>query len=304
MAYPALKVIRPVIRLTSAISPRLTGRLAFRLFCTPIGHARVDPRNPGMRKALSLFARAETRNVGYCRGYVRAFTFEPTGEVRGTVLLVHGWTGQALFMSGFVEPLLADGYRVIAFDLPAHGGSAGHKLNIPLAVEAMAAVARDHLPLAGIICHSFGGAVALAAVAGGVETFAALRCARLVTVAAPNAMQDYGDAFSRAVGLTRKGHRAFENRVLELAGRPMASFSGAAYLRQTQIPTLVIHAPDDREIPFADAEAMASVGSQVHLMAVPGFGHRRILMAPSIHRAAARFIRTGEVGHDAVVSDL
>lgn len=304
MAYPAFKVIRPVIRLSSAITPRLTGRLAFRLFCTPIGHARVDPRKAGIRKALALFERAETRIVGHCRGYVRSFTFEPASEPRGTVLLVHGWTGQALFMSGFIEPLLAEGYRVLAFDLPAHGGSGGRKLNIPLAVEAMQAVSRDHLPLAGIICHSFGAAVALAAVAGGVEGFEALRCARLVTVAAPNAMQDYGDAFSRAVGLTPKGHRAFENRVLEIAGRPMESFSGTAFLKQTQIQTLVMHAPDDREIPFADAEAMASAGSHAHLMAIPGFGHRRILMAPKVHRAAARFIRTGEVGHDAAAANL
>ncbi|WP_284177734.1 alpha/beta fold hydrolase [Rhabdaerophilum sp. SD176] len=294
MAYPALKVIRPVIRLSSALSPRMTGRLAFRLFCTPIGHARVDPGSPAIRKALTLFERAETRIVGHCRGYVRSFTFEPDGDARGTVLLIHGWTGQAIFMGGFVEPLLAEGFRVLALDLPAHGGSGGRQLNVPLAVEAVSAVVRDHLPLAGIVSHSFGGAIAMAAVAGGVENFPALPCERLVTVAAPDAMQDYGEAFSRAVGLTQKGHHAFENRVLELAGRPMASFSGRAYLAGTQIPTLVIHAPDDREIPFSDAEKLASAGPQVQLLPVPGFGHRRILMAPSVQRAAARFLASGE----------
>jgi pimeloyl-ACP methyl ester carboxylesterase len=84
----------------------------------------------------------------------------------------------------------------------------------------------------------------------------------------------------------------------------MESFSGTAFLKQTQIQTLVMHAPDDREIPFADAEALASAGSHAHLMAIPGFGHRRILMAPKVHRAAARFIRTGEVGPDAAAANL
>jgi pimeloyl-ACP methyl ester carboxylesterase len=294
MAYPALKVIRPVLRLSSTISPRLTGRLAFRLFCTPIGHAPVDPKKPMIQQAQALFRRAVSRTVPFCRGYVRAYTFEPETAARGTVLLLHGWTGQALFMAGFVQPLLTQGFRVVAMDLPAHGGSGGKLLNIPLAVEAVTAVTRDHLPLAGIVCHSFGGAVAMAAIAGGVEGFPALACDRLVTLAAPDAMKPYGEAFSAAIGLTRKGHHAFEARVHEVAGRPMDSFTGRTYLAQTQIPALVIHAPDDREIPFADAEALAAASPQARLLAMPGLGHRRILMDKQVQQAAARFIATGE----------
>lgn len=290
MAHKALKVIRPVIRLSSALSPRVTGRLAFRLFCTPIGHAPVDPKKATIRRAQSVFAKAQRRTVPFCRGFVQSYRFAPVGDSRGTVLLLHGWTGQALFMAGFVQPLLDKGYSVLAIDLPAHGGSSGRQLNIPLAVEAVSAVVRDDLPLAGIVCHSFGGAIAMAAVAGGVEGFPAIPCDRLVTVAAPEAMQPYGKAFSQALGLTANGHRAFERRVLELAGRPMESFSGKAYLAQTQIPALVIHAPDDREIPFSDAEALAEAHAGMQLMSVPGLGHRRILMDPEVQQAAARFL--------------
>lgn len=295
MAHKALKVIRPVIRLSSALSPRITGRLAFRLFCTPIGHAAVDPKKASIRRAQAVFATAQKRVVPFCRGFVQSYRFAPEGTPRGTVLLLHGWTGQALFMAGFVPPLLAQGFAVLAIDLPAHGASSGRQLNIPLAVEAVSAVVRDDLPLAGIVSHSFGGAIALAAVAGGVEGFAAIPCDRLVTLAAPQAMQPYGAAFSEALGLTANGHRAFERRVLELAGRPMESFSGRAYLAQTQIPALVIHAPDDREIPFRDAEALAAAHAGVQLMAVPGLGHRRILMDEAVQQAAARFL-AGEPG--------
>lgn len=51
-----------------------------------------------------------------------------------------------------------------------------------------------------------------------------------------------------------------------------------------------IIAPDDKEIPFSDAEELASAGPQATLMAAKGHGHRRILLAKDIHNAAADFI--------------
>ena len=37
------------------------------------------------------------------------------------VLLMHGWGGARAQMTGFVDPLLFAGYRVVAYDQPAHG---------------------------------------------------------------------------------------------------------------------------------------------------------------------------------------
>lgn len=290
MAHAALKVIRPVMKLSSTLSPDITGRLAFRLFCTPIGHARINDANPQMRAAKALFGRAEHRVVTHGCGYVKTAWFEPAGVSRGTVLVLHGCTGQSLFMAGFIEPLLEKGFRVVAMDLPAHGASSGKRLTFPLAIEAISSVVRDELPLAGIVAHSFGGAVALAAVAGGVEAFAPIPVHRIVTVAAPRAMQGYGRQFSETLGLTSRGHAAFEGEVMAIAGRPMESFSGTDYLRRTLVPTQVIHAPDDKEIPFSDADDLASAGAHVELVPMPGLGHRRILMSPAVHQSAADFI--------------
>ena len=47
------------------------------------------------------------------------------GESGSAVLLMHGWGGARAQMTGFVNPLLSAGFRVIAYDQPAHGESAG-----------------------------------------------------------------------------------------------------------------------------------------------------------------------------------
>lgn len=291
MTQVALKVIRPVVRLSSKIAPRTVGRAAFHLFCTPLGHARIDGKNPALAKAKVIFERAEQSHITHGCGSVRVARFAPEGASRGRVLLVHGWAAQGLFMAGFAEKLVQRGYEVLALDLPGHGGSSGRKLNFPLAIEALSAIARESdEAFAGIIGHSFGGAVSLAAAAGGVPLFPKLGVERIVTISAPAAMQPYGRMFSKTLGLGRRAHAAFEGEVLAVAGRPMESFDSTAYLASLNQPTLVIHAPDDKEISFSEAERMAAAGHHVSLQAAPGLGHRRILFDEAVQQRAAAFI--------------
>ncbi|MCA0399301.1 MAG: alpha/beta hydrolase [Proteobacteria bacterium] len=290
MTHPALKVIRPIVKASSALSPRIVGKLAFRLFCTPVGRAKIDPRNPAIRKAQGMFARGTRRLVSHEDGFASVAEFRPEGHLRGSVLLLHGWASQGLFMAGFVEPLLAKGYRVLVLDLPAHGASSGRLLTFPRALQAITALLRSEAPLAGIVAHSFGGAVATVAASGGIAAYEPVRTKKLVLVSAPRGMQPYGDAFARMIGLGKRGHGAFDDEVLALTGRPMADFYARPDLAQAGIPTLVLHAPDDKEIPFSDAEELARAGNHVTLVAMPGLGHRRILFAPEVHDAAADFI--------------
>jgi pimeloyl-ACP methyl ester carboxylesterase len=290
MAQVALKVIRPLVRASSFLSPGLTGRLAFRLFCTPIGRTKLKPQSPLFKRTETLFATARMQKVTYGCGFVRSFSFEPGVPSRGTVLMLHGWTGEARVMAGFIEVMLERGFRVIAPDLPAHGGSSGRQLTFPLAMQALSAVLRPEKPLAGIIAHSFGGSIGMAAIAGGIAGVPPVSARCFVSIAAPSTMQAYGRQFSDMLGLTRRGHRAFEDQVQAIAGRSMESFSGRDFLAQSRVPSLIIHAPDDKEIPFSDAEDLASAGEHVRLMAAKGHGHRRILLAKDVHAAAADFI--------------
>jgi pimeloyl-ACP methyl ester carboxylesterase len=79
------------------------------------------------------------------------------------VVLVHGLGGAS---SNWVElaPLLVDSHRVVAPDLPGHGGSsplaAAPNLN-PFADRVAGVLASEHIAAATVVGHSFGGSVAL-----------------------------------------------------------------------------------------------------------------------------------------------
>ena len=296
MSAAALRCIRPFVRAASFVAPRAAGRLAFRLFCTP---PRPPKRNgngeTGEQGLPARLRQASPRAIPFPCGSVQAYVFEPEGRApTRTVLLVHGWTGDAASMAGFVEPLLAAGLRVVAFDLPGHGASTGRELNIPLGVASLAALARVFGPFQAVVTHSFGGAITLAALAGSVRGQPVVSADRLVLISAPSSITRITRQFGDAIGLGRRGQAALERRIHVVAGNPVEAFEGSLQLKAIGLPTLVIHDRQDRELGFQHAEALAQAGTFVRLEATEGLGHRRILKARPVAESVARFV-AGEV---------
>lgn len=296
MSSPALRLIRPLVHLSSLVAPRTAGRLAFKAFCTPPRRKQRSPQNgSAVKTAQSRLAGAERHAIPYPCGSVTAYVFEPDGATEfeapaPTVLLLHGWTSEAAFMTAFVAPLTEAGFRVVAYDLPAHGNSTGSELNIPLGVASLAAVARAFAPIHAIVSHSFGGAIALAALADSVPGQPAVAASRLAMIAAPSSMTQITRQFGATIGLGRRGQAALERRIHVVAGTPVESFEGRDQLAKIARPTLLVHCRDDRELEFRHAEALAKAGPFVTLEPVKGLGHRRILQARAVVESVTRFV--------------
>ena len=150
------------------LPPALAGDVAFRIFCTPELSQHRSPDH----EDLTARARFHLRNAKWQRvptpsGEVQSYIFEPDGAPRGTVLLVHGWTSEASFMTAFTEPLRRSGLRVIAFDFPAHGLSEGRRTNLADCARSMLAVCDYFGPIDAVVAHSFGGFVSLLVAEGG-----------------------------------------------------------------------------------------------------------------------------------------
>ncbi|WP_332682826.1 alpha/beta fold hydrolase [Bosea sp. (in: a-proteobacteria)] len=305
MPSAALRVIRPLIRIGSFIAPRTAGRAAFRLFCTPPRQPGSDTRSgKAIQGARSRLAPAQRQAVPYACGSVSTYLFEPEAGLQDvaqeglrdeagpapTVILLHGWNSEAAFMTAFVAPLLAAGFRVVAYDMPAHGASTGAELNIPLGVASLAAVARVFAPVHAIVTHSFGGAIALAALAGSVPGEPRIKARRLALISAPSSIATITRNFGATIGLGRRGQAALEKRIHSVAGNPVEVFEGREQLAGIGLPTLVIHDRQDRELDFHHAEALAAAGPFVTLEATGGLGHRRILQAKSVVESVTRFV--------------
>jgi pimeloyl-ACP methyl ester carboxylesterase len=294
MAISFLRLFRPIVRALSLIAPRLTGQLAFRAFCTPPRAKQGINSGPAVKSVGGRLGKAARVSVPFPCGSVSTHVCEPRPDTAGnpvrTVILLHGWTGEAASMNAFVAPLLNAGFRVVVYDLPAHGQSTGVELNVPIGVASLAAVARAFAPVHAIVSHSFGGSIALAALAGTVPSQPRVKVERLAMICPPSSLAQVTRQFGTTIGLGKRGQTALEARIHSVAGVAVTAFEGADQLARFSRPTLLVHCRDDKEVGFAHAEVLAGAGPFVQFHATQGLGHRRILQSRQIAAIVADFL--------------
>jgi pimeloyl-ACP methyl ester carboxylesterase len=262
------------------------GDAAFRIFCTPeLSHHRTRDHHQLTERARFHLRHAAWERVPTPAGEVQTYVFEPDGIARKTVVLVHGWTSEAAFMTAFVEPLRRSGLRVVAFDFPAHGHSPGRRTNLAQCARAMLAVCDHYGPIHAAVAHSFGGFVSLLVAEGGPPMPHAHPIERFVLIACPNRLADVTRNFAGQLGLSERARRAYEHHLERVGHRAVASFSAVELLGAVAAPALVIHGREDAEVPFRNAEEIARACPQARLLPFEGIGHRTILYAPPVFRA-------------------
>lgn len=292
MASLSLNLVRKVFSASEHVAPRLAGRAAFELFCRTPNPNRLTP---GERKAVDAAAdfmagarhHRLAQHSGCC---IMVHEFKPMGAKRGTVLVIHGWRSRTEYMRSVIEGYQQAGYRVMSLDLPGHGGSLGRRLNMATAVQAVRVAADWFGPFQAMVGHSFGGAVAVNAAVGSVNGCAPVPAAKLVTIASPSSMPMLFGDFGDHMHLGPQSQAAVADQVKRVTGRALEEFASGRQLARTPIPTLVIHAPDDREVAAEHATMVAAAGSHIRLHWVAGLGHRRILADSGVVKAAVDFV--------------
>jgi pimeloyl-ACP methyl ester carboxylesterase len=293
MTSISVKVIRGLFGAAEHVAPRIGGKAAFELFCRTPNPKRLSAgEKRAIDRAASFMEEARHHRLRVGKRCVMVHEFRPRqGRQRaGTVLVLHGWRSRTEYMKSLIEAYRDAGFRVMSLDLPGHGGSTGRRLNLASAVRAAHVAAEWFGPFSAVVGHSFGGAVAVNAVAGSIVGIPPLAASKLVLIAAPSSMPVLFNDFGRLLKLGPRTQSAMADQVRRIAGRPLDEFIGSRQLAETPVPTLVVHAPDDREVPADHAELFAAAGDHVRLRWAPGLGHRRILSDPDIVEDALGFV--------------
>jgi len=274
---------RVALRASSRFAPELAAAWAERLFLTP-------PRARHPERALADFIDARPRAIMH-RGR-RIATWRWGARAAPVVLLAHGWGGSARQMRNFVFPLVTAGFRVVAFDQPAHGLSEGRLTGLPDLADAFAAVAADHGSphgeLRGIVAHSFGGAAAALALASG--RLHAARDIPIVLIAPPSDLLGYSRRFARWYWIPERVRDAMQAAIEERYGVRWRELEVSRLAPRLTAPALVIHDRDDRIVPWNQGAYLARAWPGARLLVTGGLGHARILESDTVTHAAADFI--------------
>lgn len=256
-----------VFRVLGTVAPRIAANRAYTLFMTP------QPRRPS-DKGEAVMGAAQKLHATYTGGSLLGYSW----GAGPTILLAHGWEGSARNFTTMVMPLVDAGFRVIAFDAPAHGSSDGTTSNVIDYAMALSALITEFGPVYGVVAHSVGAA-ALVFMMGTMKHY---RIRRLVFAGAPCELSDVMARFASKLSLTDQTlshmHRLTQKRL----GVPPSAVSVKTMIPYIVTPGLIIHDLHDPMVPFSDAETIAAHWPGADLIATNGLGHNGILRSPEI----------------------
>ena len=263
----------------SLIAPHIAVRIADKMFFTPMGLPRPVSEMPYYELAVHT-------SIEYDGKKVAIYSW---GEGEETVILAHGWASRGTRLGNFAEPLNKKGFRVISFDMPAHGDSEGKTTNLFEGSEIISQIYEKFSPVRAIIGHSFGGM----ALSNAIYRHN-LNVKRAVIVASPFTMNYIIESFRELINITTKVNdmmiariqkRFKENRNLNILELSVDSFAG-----ELKMPFLVIHDKEDKDVPYSQGEGYANSLPNVEFVTTNGLGHRRILKDPEIINKIVEFI--------------
>lgn len=259
----------------SLLLPEYAAALAERLFLTP-----PKPQLP--QSTFFDFLDAHAGFVEYRGRNLASWRWGP--QDAPAVLLAHGWGGYAAQMRGFVPRLLGEGFRVIAYDQPAHGLSEGKLTGLPDFAGALAAVAAHHGKVRHVVAHSLGGVAAAIALSRGLDL------ASTVLVSPPSDLVGYSRRFARWTWMPEPLRRAMQAAIEERYGLRWFELEIPRLAPRLRTPALVIHDHGDSFVPWTQGAALARAWPGARLLSTVGLGHGRILESDITLRAAADFI--------------
>lgn len=264
--------------LTSSVESQTMLKKVYRAF---FGPSKYEVKSADQ----AILDRGKNSRIPFADGELAVTTWGDSGPV---VLLMHGWGGSRAQMTGFVDPLLNAGFRVVAYDQPAHGESDGKTTNVLEIAPTMDLVMKQEGKFDFIIAHSFGTLITSYAL---VHLNFALP-SKLVYFGAFNRLMDSLPRFQALAQLPDEIIDGLRGMIHEKFGKDVLdSIVGEHLVKQIQIPALMFHDRSDNVTPVEDSRAIANAWTEAQYIETNNLGHRGALQSEEIHEQVIKFLK-------------
>ena len=275
-----LKILKIYYKIVSFLSPKLGGKLAFKLF------QKVRKKDISKRE-ISFYEKARHFRIPLPKEDLHCYEFgNPTGEL---IFLVHGWDSNAGSLSKFAFELEERNYRVISFDLPGHANTKSEYTNLYECKEAFKKLIEFINPQEPftIISHSFGSAMTaytMAEIDYSVDKF--------VFLTTPNSLLEIFTNFKNFVGITDKTFSFMLNNVNKLLKEDVHDISVEEKLKHISFTKLlIVHDKKDKILPFKNSEEVLMSTDNTELKSYERIGHYRMLWNNDVLKDTLDFIK-------------
>lgn len=271
------KAKKKLVGILSDLFPETFTNIAFDKLSNP----QLVKLRDSEKEVLDL---AQQSDISFNDFRIRTYHWPGEGE---TVLLIHGWEGQAGNFSDLIQKLIVKGFSIHAFDAPSHGYSSQGPTN-PLEFSELVAKLVGQLQVKTIVSHSFGGV----AISYALYQNPQLTLNKAVLITTPDRFVDRISDVANSVGVSAKVQQRLIDR-LQAANIDVSKFNVSDFVKQINVSSaLILHDKDDRVIPIHQSRNVHANWPQSQFVEIEGTGHFRILRTPQVLDRIVAFIDT------------
>lgn len=269
--YPwYLKLVRFGFSTFGPFFPKVAAKQAIKLFSTPRKRAKHKVSDLVMEQAKVFEFMFKGKIL---KGY-------EWGSGDRTILLVHGWESRGTALRSFVPILLEKGFKVVTFDAPAHGNSAGKQTNLVEFGGAIKAIINQMGGVYGIVSHSLGGAATMFALSNLQQT---RQLKRLVLISSPSRILPAMEGFLDLIRAPKAVEKAFYSIIKEEMKLPLAEVDMVKMMDKVSVEkVMLIHDKADKIVPFTSSEYVAKHWNDSTLVVTEGYGHYELVKVPAV----------------------
>jgi len=261
----SLKLVRFGFNTIGRIFPAKASQIALKLFGTPRMRARHKVSD-------DLIDSAKKSSIWVNNLNIKMYQW---GEGDKTILLVHGWESRGTALRTFVPGIIKAGFKVIAFDAPAHGDSDGKYATLLTFAEVISAIIEQSGNIHSIIAHSFGGPTSIYAITN-MNLKQAIH--KIVLVATPSKISVPVNQAINLLNLSPKTAIKFVQRLERILKVPIKELTVANFAKKAEIEeVLIVHDKKDKMVSINSAMAHLKAFKQSHLIITEGLGHYLIM---------------------------
>ncbi len=229
----------------AVFSKQLAAQKALQVFSIP-RKGQISPLQDQFLKT------AKKQLIGWDEGLFALYRWNGTGP---TVLLLHGWESNSFRWKYLIEPLVKLDYNIIAIDAPAHGSTDGKEFTAVKYAKLIEQTILLYKPEI-IVAHSVGALATMYQQHRNRHTCVQ----KFVFLGSPNKLEDIMRGYQRVVSFNNRVYEALDALLKKTFGFAIKDFNASYFAQAIQVPSLLIHNPNDVIIPYT---AMQEIASQI-----------------------------------------
>ncbi len=255
-----------------------------RLF-TKIAYSKLT--NPQIRKLreneFEIISQSITTDFKFKDFTIKTYEWGDKGE---TVLLVHGWEGQAGNFSDLIRKLVASGYKVKAFDGPSHGFSSKGRTSL-LEFSELIGVLIKKYKVKKIVSHSFGGVATTFALQNNLD----IQIDKYVLLTTPDKFLDRINDVIRQNGISNKVKNKLIEKFETETNYKVATLNVSDFVKEIKVAqSLIIHDRNDKVISIEQSKNVYKNWPNSQFIEIEGTGHFRILRTENVLKEVLNYL--------------